>query len=81
MKPLKKYARLGMPLVVIFMGAFLVITKRYYFGVSGPMEEGGLVVFGGLLFLVTGLWSLVRTVISIAKNEEPIQLPETTRGK
>jgi hypothetical protein len=59
-----KYSTLAGPCLVIFMGALLILTRRYSVSIVGPVEEGGLVVFVGVLLCALGLWALIQTLRS-----------------
>lgn len=80
MKTKKKYSGFWLPIAVIGVGAFLIITERYSVSVVGPVEEGGLVVFAGALLCALGLWGVFRAFAALRRGEEPIQPTEPTPG-
>lgn len=79
-KSKKRYSRLALPSMLILMGVLLVVTKRYPVSIVGPVEEGALVVFAGIVCCLKGGWGFIQTVLSIRRGEEPIQPSEPTRG-
>lgn len=79
-KSKKRYSRLVLPSMLILMGMLLVATKRYPVGIVGPVEEGPLVIFVGIVCCLIGGWAFIQTVLSIRRGEEPIQPSEPTRG-
>ena len=79
MTPEKKEApSLIWPTVAMALGVFLIVTKS----VSHRFvhTEGAIVAFAGILFFLVGICDFVRALCG-RRKKEPIQLPETTRGK
>jgi len=62
------WSRLLFPLLTIAFGGLCIIGKRYTHSVVGPVVEGPLVVFVGLVFCVFGLAGLVATLLELKKD-------------
>ncbi len=66
----KKLSKLLYPICVIAFGVVCIVSKSYSHSVVGPVTEGPLVVFVGILFCLFGIWGVVATLREFRKKED-----------
>lgn len=65
----KKLSKLLYPICVIAFGIVCIVFKSYSHSVAGPVTEGPLVVFVGILFCLFGIWGVVATLHEFSKKD------------
>ena len=65
-----KLSKLLYPICVIAFGVLCIVSKSYSHSIVGPVTEGPLVVFAGILFCLFGIWGVFATLRESHKKED-----------